>query len=113
MADSDSFAVTTLTTGTTVTAVHSLVVDEHVVFSFTALCQAIGEAMPATQVQALVTEGLLQPTGDGPHDWQFSGPSLLRARHALRLARELELSLHGAAIVMDLLAEIAALKARR
>jgi chaperone modulatory protein CbpM len=105
MADSDSFSVTTVTT------VRSLVVDEHVVFSLTALCQATGAA--STQVQALVAEGLLQPTGHGPEDWQFSGPSLLRARNALRLARELELSLHGAAIVIDLLAEIEVLRATR
>ncbi len=105
MADSDFLSVTTLTT------VRSLVVDEHVVFSFAALCQATGAA--GTQVQALVAEGLLLPTGTGPQDWQFTGPSLLRARNALRLAHELELSLHGAAIVMDLLAEIERLKGRR
>lgn len=94
-----------------VTTAKSVVVEEHVVFSFTALCQASGA--DNAEVQALVAEGLLSPTGSGPEDWQFSGPSLLRARAALRLARELELSLHGAAIVMDLLAEIDALRARR
>jgi chaperone modulatory protein CbpM len=107
MADPDSFSVTTLTT------VQSLLVDEHVVFSFTALCQAIGAGMPGAEVEALVAEGLLLPTGTGPDDWQFTGPSLQRARNALRLARELELSLHAAAIVMDLLAEIQTLRARR
>ena len=94
-----------------VTSAESLVVEEHVVLTFTALCRASGAA--STQVQALVAEGLLHPTGNGPEDWQFSGPSLLHARKALRLARELELSLHGAAIVLNLLAEIEALKARR
>jgi chaperone modulatory protein CbpM len=99
------FSVTTLTTAP------SQLVEEHVVFTFTALCRASGA--DDTQVQALVAEGLLQPIGNGPEDWQFSGSSLLRARRTLRLARELELSLHGAAIVMDLLAEIDVLKARR
>ena len=94
-----------------VTTACSQVVDEHVVFTFTALCRASGADF--TQVQALVAEGLLSPTGSGPQDWQFSGPSLPQTRAALRLARELELSLHGAAIVMDLLAEIEVLKARR
>lgn len=88
----------------------SLVVEEHVVFTFTALCRAAGA--DSGQVQALVDEGLLQPLGNGPPDWQFSGPALRQTRYALRLARELELSLHAAAIVMDLLAEIDALKAR-
>lgn len=94
-----------------VTTAASLVVEEHVVFTFTALCRASGADV--AQVQALVAEGLLSPTGSGPDDWQFSGPSLLRARSTLRLARELDLNLHGAAIVMSLLAEIEALKARR
>ena len=94
-----------------VTTAPSQVVDEHMVFTFTALCRASGADV--IQVQALVNEGLLNPTGSGPQDWQFSGPSLPQTRAALRLARELELSLHGAAIVMNLLAEIEVLKGRR
>lgn len=85
-----------------------IVVEEHVVFTFTALCRASG-ADPE-QLQALVGEGLLNPTGQGPDDWQFSGNALPRARTALRLARDLELGLPGAAIVMDLLAEIEILR---
>lgn len=103
--------VSSLTTVGSVATAERLLVDEHVVFSFTALCRAIGA--DHSQVQALVSEGLLHPTGSGPEDWQFGGPSLLRARTTLRLARELELSPHGAAIVIDLLAEIDVLKARR
>ncbi len=87
-----------------------VVVEEHVVFTFTALCRASGA--DAAQLQALVDEGLLHPTGRGPEDWQFGGNSLARARKALRLAYELELGLSGAAIVMDLLAEIEILQAR-
>ncbi len=93
-----------------VTTAASVVVEEHVVFTLTALCRASGA--DRLQVQALVAEGLLSPTGSGPQDWQFSGPALREARSALRLARELDLSLHGAAIVMVLLAEIEALKVR-
>jgi chaperone modulatory protein CbpM len=94
-----------------VTTAQSLVVEEHVVFSFSALCRASGA--DDLQLQALVDEGLLHPSGSGPQDWQFSGVSLLRARRALRLAHELDLSLHGTAIVMALLAEIEDLKTRR
>lgn len=92
-------------------AADTFLVEEHVVFSFAALCRASGA--DHTQVQALVSEGLLHPTGLGPQDWQFGAASLQRARRALRLARELDLSLHGTAIVMDLLAEIETLKLRR
>ena len=87
-----------------------LIVEEHVVFSFATLCRASGAG--SEELQALVVEGLLQPTGQGPEDWQFSGTALPTARKALRLAGELDMSLSGAAIVMDLLAQIEALKAR-
>ncbi|MDE2082244.1 MAG: MerR family transcriptional regulator [Burkholderiales bacterium] len=87
-----------------------IVVEEQVVFSFTALCRACGA--DAQQVHALVAEGLLEPAGSGPEDWQFSGAALARARTALRLARDLDLGLPGAAVVMDLLAEIDTLRSR-
>lgn len=86
-----------------------IVLDEQAVFSFAALCRASGA--DAAQLQALVDEGLLLPTGAGPADWQFTGPALLRARRALRLVHELQLGLQGAAVVLDLLAEIDALRA--
>jgi len=107
------------------TALSGVIVEEHVVFTFTALCRASGA--DAAQLQAMVGEGLIEPTamteptgstgaarhsGDGPADWQFSGDALPRARTALRLAHDLELPLSGAALVMDLLAEIESLRSR-
>ncbi len=107
------------------TALPCVVVEEHVVFTFTALCRASGA--DAAQLQAMVGEGLIEPTGiaeptatsgaaahkgHGPADWQFSGDALPRARTALRLAHDLELPLSGAALVMDLMAEIESLRSR-
>jgi chaperone modulatory protein CbpM len=57
-------------------------------------------------VHELVGEGLLQPAGPGPDAWQFGGDALPQTRRALRLARDLELSPSGVAVVLDLLAEI-------
>lgn len=90
--------------------IESVVVEEQIVFSLSALCRASG-ADPG-QVHALVGEGLLHPAGEGPEDWRFSGSSLPRARTALRLERDLELTPSGVALVMDLLAEIEALRTR-
>ncbi len=93
-----------------------IVVEEHVVFTFTALCRASGA--DAAQLLAMVGEGLIEPTGAAigtslsPDDWQFSGNALPRARTALRLVRDFELNLAGAALVMDLLAEIDSLRSR-
>lgn len=61
---------------------------------------------------ALVHEGVLEPEGSTPDDWRFAGPALQRARTALRLNRDLELSPAGTALVLDLLDEISVLKAR-
>ncbi len=96
---------------TSLTVAPSQLLEERVFFTFAALCRASGAE--ESQMQALVAEGMLHPTGSGPEDWQFSGTSLPYARRALRLSRELHLSLHGAAIVLDLLNEIEFLKARR
>jgi chaperone modulatory protein CbpM len=90
--------------------VQGVVVEEHVVFSLPELCRASGASRE--DVRELVLEGLLQPAGKVPDDWRFDGLALHRARTALRLSRELELSWSAAAIVMDLLAEIENLQAR-
>jgi chaperone modulatory protein CbpM len=88
----------------------AVVVEERVSFTLSALCRASGADLE--QVQALVGEGLLQPTGPGPEDWQFNGDALPRTRRALRLARDFDLDLATVALVMDLLAEIDCLRSR-
>ena len=87
-----------------------VVVEEHVSFTLVSLCRASG-ADPG-QVDELVGEGVLQPAGHGADNWQFGGDALLQTRRALRLARDLELSLSGVALVLDLLAEIERLQSR-
>lgn len=88
--------------------VASVVIDERVVFTLPELCRASGAG--PDELLALVREGLLAPTGDGPEAWRFSGPALPQARRALRLARELDIGVEGAAIVIDLLDEIERLR---
>jgi chaperone modulatory protein CbpM len=98
------------TTDSRTVIVDTIVVDDSVYFTLDALCQACQS--DRTQLTALVHEGVLDPAGRGPDDWQFSGASLRRARAALRLLRDLELGVVGTALVLDLLDEIDGLKAR-
>ncbi|MGM9488172.1 chaperone modulator CbpM [Ideonella sp. YS5] len=91
-------------------AIDAVIVEEEVRFTLADLGHAC-RADRAWLIQ-LVDEGVLQPTGSGPDDWQFSGPSLQRARVASRLSRDLELSAHATAVVLDLLDEITTLRAR-
>lgn len=88
----------------------TVVVEEHLSFTLSALCQASGAQQH--WVHGLVAEGLLQPTGQGPADWQFSGEALSQTRRALRLARDFELDLAAVGLVIDLLAEIDRLRSR-
>ena len=87
-----------------IATVAPIVVEEHVSFTLVSLCLASG-ADPG-QVHELVGEGVLQPAGRGTDNWQFGGDALPQTRRALRLARDLDLSLSGVALVLDLLAEV-------
>jgi chaperone modulatory protein CbpM len=63
------------------------------------------------QIHVWVVEGVLQPRGDTPAAWRFTGASLRRARLASTLTRELEVNPPGVALALDLMDQIEALKA--
>lgn len=63
------------------------------------------------QVHVWVVEGVLQPIGDSPPEWRFTGPALRRARLAVTLTRELEVNAPGVALALDLMDQIESLKA--
>jgi chaperone modulatory protein CbpM len=84
------------------------VVEEDVPMSLAELCQACDAEHEL--VLQLVAHGVIEPQGAGPQAWVFAGASLRRTRTALRLLRDLELNLQGAALALDLLDEIARLQ---
>lgn len=86
------------------------VVEEEIHLTLVELCQACGA--PEEHVTTWVFEGVLEPIGDAPQDWRFTGQSLRRARLALWLTRDMEVNPPGIALALDLLDEIAALQAR-
>lgn len=91
-------------------SVQCQVVEEEIHLTLVELCQAV--SAPEAHVIAWVFEGVLEPVGDQPPDWRFSGPSLRRARLAARLTRDLDINPAGVALALDLLDEIAALRAQ-
>jgi chaperone modulatory protein CbpM len=91
-------------------AVQGPVVEEEIHLTLMELCQAC--CAPEEHVVAWVVEGVLQPIGEAPPEWRFTGQSLRRARLALWLTRDLEINPPGVALALDLLDEIAALQAR-
>jgi chaperone modulatory protein CbpM len=62
------------------------------------LCRLQQEA-----VIAMVDEGILEPEGERPGTWRFSGTCVAHARVAVRLQRDLGVNLAGAAVILELL----------
>ncbi|MDF3835969.1 chaperone modulator CbpM [Cupriavidus basilensis] len=92
------------------TVLHSVLVEEEVQFTLVELTQACQADID--EVVALVEEGVLTPSGGEARDWRFAGGTLTRARAALRLTRDLEMNTAGTAMVLDLLDQIEALRAK-
>lgn len=86
------------------------IVEEQSRLTLDDLCRAC--AIDAQQIIELVEVGVLEPQGHEPARWIFVGDSLRRARKALRLQHDLEIDLAGAALALELLDEIASLRAR-
>lgn len=84
------------------------VVEEEVTLSIDELSGAC--QVERTRIVELINHGLLQMHGgDAGH---FSGDALRRARLALRLQKDLDINVAGAALVIELLERIEALEAR-
>lgn len=84
--------------------------DEAVVLTLAQFCRTC--RLPAEQVVELVDEGIIEPLGQTPDNWRFTGISVHRVQCVLRLERDLGVNRAGAALALDLLDQLAALRAR-
>lgn len=84
--------------------VHTGTVIEEDSLTLGELCRACGSH--ADWIICLVEESILEPQGKEIRSWRFSGTSLIRARSALRLQRDLGVNLAGVALALDLLEEL-------
>lgn len=66
----------------------------------------------AEWVAELVEHGVLAPVGRTRAEWRFQGLMITHVAKAKRLERDLGLNTPGVALALDLLEEIAALRAR-
>lgn len=87
-----------------------VLLDEELTVTFTELTRLCGAS--DRTVRLLVSEGVLHPAGERPQEWRFSGLEVRRARLVMRLQRDLELNLAGAALALDLIEEVRALRRR-
>lgn len=86
------------------------VMDEHTIFTMAELCRSCG--VEAELIEAMIEQGILEPTARPSRHWRFPASSLRRTRITLHLQRDLGVNLAGAALALDLLERIEALEAR-
>ena len=63
-------------------------------------------------ISALVVEGVIAPRPGAGGEWRFDGVAMHRAAKAVRLQRDLEVNPQAVALILDLLDEVEALRAR-
>jgi chaperone modulatory protein CbpM len=92
-----------------------VVVEEEHTLSLDELCQCC--SLPAEQLISMVEYGVVDPIvvdpiegGTTSGQWTFSCTSIFRVRTALRLQRDLDVNLAGAALALELMGEIKVLR---
>lgn len=80
---------------------------ELTVVELSRICQLSTE-----QLTELVDAGVIEPLGRPVASWRFQGTSVRRVHCAIQLQRDLGVNWQGAALVLDLLEEIEALRSR-
>ena len=88
--------------------VRALLLDESTEFTLTELCSVC--SVPEQLVIEIVAEGIVEPSGAERAQWRFSGIAVTRIQRVIRLQREFEVNLPGAALALDLLEEIERLR---
>jgi len=88
--------------------VTATVVDDDQLLTLADLCRACG--VHAEVITDMVDYGIIEPCGESTGRWQFSGGCLWRVTTVVRLQRDLEVNLAGAALALDLLEELRELR---
>ena len=99
-----------MTTPTTLTRITGFILEEQTELTLADLCRAC--AADSALLIELVDEGVLSPIGNAPQQWRFTGVQMHRARTALTLQRDLGINLQGAALAVELLEELARVRAQ-
>lgn len=84
------------------------ILDEQVKFTLLELCRLCD--INARHIMEMVEEGIVEPEGTSPTRWRFSGVMMKRVQIVVRLERDLEVNLPGAAMIVDLLEEMESLR---
>jgi chaperone modulatory protein CbpM len=91
-------------------ALSGQILDEETQFTLVQLCRSCD--VRGELVEAMVEQGILEPSGRRGSHWCFPSSSLKRTRVTLHLQRDLGVNLAGAALALELLDRIDELNAR-
>lgn len=81
-----------------------IIIDEEQEINLFQLCHYC--SLEPEYVIDLVEEGILDPSGHSKQEWRFKFTSVARVNKALRLQRDFELNISGAALALHLLDRI-------
>jgi chaperone modulatory protein CbpM len=87
-----------------------IIIEDTTELTLGELSRACGK--PAEWILSLVDEGVIEPLGADQSHWHFQGHCLRRVRIVERLQSDLGLNLAGAALALELLEEVEALRNR-
>ena len=96
--------------GQRIAAAQGLLLDRRLALTLAELCEASG--LHAEAVFGLVEHGVIDPCGGSPREWRFPADALRRLKTVTRLQDDLHLNLEGAALALELLEEVRALRER-
>lgn len=97
-----------MTTEKMLPQISGIILEELSELTLAELCRAC--AVQVDGIVELVNEGVIKPVGREPHRWRFTGSHMRRASVALRLQRDLGVNLAGAALALQLMDELDALR---
>jgi len=83
-------------------------IDDDKLFTLADLCRSC--SVPAEVINDMIEYGIIEPSGDTVAQWQFAGGCLWRVTTVVRLQRDLEVNLAGAALALDLIEEVRELR---
>ncbi|HAJ92049.1 MAG TPA: MerR family transcriptional regulator [Gammaproteobacteria bacterium] len=83
-------------------------IDDDKLLTLAELCRSC--SVPAEAINDMIEFGIIEPRGDTAPQWRFAGGCLWRVTTVVRLQRDLEVNLAGAALALDLLEEVRELR---
>jgi chaperone modulatory protein CbpM len=82
--------------------------DETLQFTLADICRICG--VQEQLVVEIVEEGIVEPLGEDPPYWRFTGIAVTRIQRVIKLQHDFDVNLPGAALALELLEEIDRLK---